>query len=210
MLAAALISAALGENQIVIRDIGDDAPQENSEHRNRSEDLLSKELYDELRLIAAARLTRERPDHTLQATSLVHEAVMKLIKSDMTFEDRAHFLATAAKAVRRVLVDHARARNAQKRLGEWKRVTLDLQLIPANRSDVDPIAVDEAVSRLTEEHGRPGRVAELRFFGDLTLEETACVLDVSRKTVTEDWAFARAWLARELSDERHAPPSNIA
>ena len=159
-----------------------------------------EQLYEELRLIAAARLSRERAHHTLQPTTLVHEAVLRLIRTDMSFEDESHFLAAAARAVRRVLVDHARARKAKKRSGHWNRVSLDLQLIPDAARGVDALIIDEAMSRLSTMHGRPGHVAELRFFGDLTLEQTACVLNVSRKTVTEDWAFARAWLSRELID----------
>lgn len=157
-------------------------------------------VYDELREIAARHLARERPDHTLQPTALAHEAYLRVIgPRDVPLADRAHFLAVAATAIRRILIDHARRRGAAKRGGDRDRIALGAH--PAEAPDVlDLLALDEALSRLAEFDERKSRVVELRAFGGLPMEQIALILDVSLPTVERDWAAARAWLAVQLRD----------
>lgn len=157
-------------------------------------------VYEELRRLARNYLRRERGDHTLQATALVHEAYLRLLDYDaVSFENRAHFYGLAAKLMRQILVDHARARNASKRGGQAEKVTLDeardLPLAAGN----DLVAVDGALQDLTKSYPRKGQVVELKFFGGLEMKEIAEVLQVSEKTVLRDWQFAKLWLCRELS-----------
>lgn len=160
-------------------------------------------LYDELRRVAAELLTKESPGLTLQPTALVHEAYLRLVdQSRATIQDRAHFCAVAAQAMRRILVDHARARHAQKRGGQWTRVTLDGAVALSDERDVDLEALDGALQRLAEENSREAAIVELRFFGGLGNVEVAEVLRVSVRTVEDDWRFARAWLRRELNSAR--------
>ncbi len=157
-------------------------------------------VYAELKRIAAARMRGERPDHTLQPTALVHEAFLRLVGNGSTaFEGRAHFLNAASTVMRRVLVDHARARNAAKR-GAALRVTLDEALAAAPMPDVEMLALDQALERLAAAEPRWARVVELRFFGGLEVAEAAEVLGVSVATAKRDWQFARTWLAKELGD----------
>ncbi len=161
-------------------------------------DLLMNATCDELRRIAQALIHRERPDHTLQATALVNEAYLKL-KGRNGFANlpREVFLQVAARAMRRILIDHARRHRTEKRGGKVRTVTLDSAILI--RSDhLDLEALDEALHRLAELDPRQARVVELRFFGGLTMEEIAAVLGVSKRTVEGDWTFARAWLRREL------------
>lgn len=160
---------------------------------------LMPHVYDELRRIAAAHLARERPDHTLQPTALAHEAYLKLVdQSRAQWKDRAHFLAIAAGVIRRILIDHARLRNAAKR-SHGKRLTLSWADAEANsHDDVDLIELEEALERLAQRSPRQAKVVELRFFAGLEVKETAEVLGVSPRTVKGDWRVARAWLAREL------------
>lgn len=159
-------------------------------------------VYDELRQIAARRLRRERPDHTLQPTALVHEAFLRLVdQTRARWNDRAHFLAVAAEVVRRVLVDHARAHDAVKRGGGQKIVTLcEPQALP-ERDVIDVLDLDVALERLAALNPRHADIVRLRFFGGLTGEEIGHVLGVSRVTVTKEWAIARAWLLSELGEE---------
>ncbi len=164
-------------------------------------DRLLATLYDELRLIARHHLRDERPGHTLQPTALVHEAYLRL-GSASAFESRSHFLRTASQVMRRVLVDHARARNAAKRAG-GVRVTLDEGLVGTGPA-VDMLALDDALTRLAEAEPRWARVVELRFFAGLEVVEAAALLGVSEITVKRDWRFARAWLARELGPRSDA------
>ncbi|MFO0829353.1 MAG: ECF-type sigma factor [Phycisphaerales bacterium] len=163
-------------------------------------------VYDELRSLASQWMRRERVDHTLQPTALVHEAYIRLIDQSKTdWTSRAHFMAVAAKTIRNVLVDHARRAKADKRGGARHRTTLHDELkAQAGRNDVDLLALEEALEKLQALHPRQAKVVELRFFGGLSLEETAHVLDVARSTVADDWMIARAWLSRELAatDER--------
>ena len=165
--------------------------------RREATDGLLPLVYAELRDLAARLLRNERPDHTLQPTALVHEAYLRLVDQRVgTWENRAHFLGVAAQAMRRILVDHARRRNAAKRGGP--KVTLDEAVAPGTGASVDLLEIDAAVQRLATLDQRQGRVVELRFFGGLSVEETATVLGVGTATVKRDWAIARAWLHREL------------
>lgn len=163
-------------------------------------DLMSL-VYHELRQIAAQYLRHERADHTLQTTALVHEAYVRLAHQPSTQRlSRAEFCATAARAIRRVLIDHARRRRREKRGGrQHRRVHVDAALLEARSSDLDLLELDEALSRLAQLSQRHAQIVELRFFGGLTEEETAELLSVSRRTVQSDWRAARAWLQRELA-----------
>ena len=163
-------------------------------------------IYDEMRMLADRALRRERPDHTLAPTGLVHEAYMRLVdQHNVQWQDRSHFLAIAAQMMRRILVDHARQRDAHKRGGALARVGLDTDLADPRDGQVDLAAVDEAVSRLAEFDAPLGQLVELRFFGGLTIEETADVLGESTATVKRDWNVAKAWLRRELGDSGNPP-----
>ncbi|HSK08406.1 MAG TPA: sigma-70 family RNA polymerase sigma factor [Vicinamibacterales bacterium] len=156
-------------------------------------------VYGELRRTAARYLRHERPGQTLQATALVHEAYLRLLKDqDLSFQNRAHFLGIAARSMRQILVEHARARDARKRGGGGQRITLVEALAAEEPRQVDLLALDEALERLNALEPRQARLVELRFFGGLTNEETAEALEVSPATVKRDWAIARAWLFREL------------
>jgi RNA polymerase sigma factor (TIGR02999 family) len=158
-------------------------------------------LYRELRRLAEAAMRAERANHTLQPTALVHEAFLRLAGDDGGFESRAHFLGVAASAMRRVLVDHARGRNAQKRGGGSTIVAVDdLDLLPGREcEEVDLVVLDDALSRLTALDARQGQIVELRFFGGLSVEETAAVVGVSERTIKREWQMSRAWLRREIS-----------
>jgi RNA polymerase sigma factor (TIGR02999 family) len=142
----------------------------------------------------------ERPGHVLQATALVNEVYLKLIDiRRVQWQDRAHFFAMAARLMRRVLVDFARAGKNQKRGGAMHRITFDQDLPVAGESPEDLIAIDEALAAFAKEYERKAQVVELRFFGGLSVEETAEVLKISPETVMRDWKFAKGWLMRELS-----------
>ncbi len=162
-------------------------------------------VYDELRALAQSYLNRERPDHTLQATALVHDAYVRLIRQeDVEWKNRAHFFAVAAQAIRRILVDHARGHQRQKRGGGRERVRLDEDVAVLDERDIDLIALDEALEKLAHLRERQARIVELRFFGGLELKEVAEFLGVSPRTVTGDWQMARAWLRREMRDDTTA------
>jgi RNA polymerase sigma factor (TIGR02999 family) len=162
-------------------------------------------IYDELRRLAQQQLQREPDGHTLSATALVHEAYMRLIDySRMEWTGRAHFLAVAATAMRRILVDHARGHRSAKRGGALRRVSIDdVELSTEERAEM-LIAIDDALGRLKEIDGRQAQVVECRFFGGMTEEETAEALGVSPRTVKRDWAKAKSWLHREIAAERSA------
>jgi RNA polymerase sigma-70 factor, ECF subfamily len=162
-------------------------------------------VYDQLHDIASRQMRQERENHTLQPTALVHEAFLRLTGGEpISFDDRAHFLRTASQTMRRVLVDHARARQAAKRGGAL-RVTLDEQLVAvAPAQDLDLLALDDALVRLGAAEPRCAQVVELRFFAGLEVTEAARVLGVSPATVKRDWQFAKAWLERELRHEHTA------
>lgn len=159
-------------------------------------------VYEELRALARAHLAGERAGHTLQPTALVHEAYLRLVGGeqggDRAFNGRQHFFATAATAMRRILVDHARERNALKR-GGGRRVDLSDGDAVAVDDDLDLVGLDDALKKLEAVDKRRARVVTFRFFGGLTVDETATALGVSPATVKNDWAFARAWLLREMA-----------
>jgi RNA polymerase sigma factor (TIGR02999 family) len=157
-------------------------------------------VYTEVRKLARSYLRRERPDHTLQATALVNEAYLRLIdQKQVQWNNRAHFFGIAAQMMRRVLVDYARGRNAEKRGSGETPVVLDEALeVAANAHNVDVVAVDEALAVLAKLDERQARIVELRFFAGLGIEETAEVVGLSPATVKREWAAARAWLRREL------------
>jgi RNA polymerase sigma factor (TIGR02999 family) len=170
-------------------------------------DRLVPAVYGQLREIARRHLRHERRDHSLQATALVNEAYLRLIDINrVDYHDRAHFFAMAARVMRRVLVDWARARRYQKRGGSAVRVTLDEGLLAVGDRGPDLVALDEALEALAKVAERKTRVVELRFFGGLSVEETAEVLGVSTDTVTRDWNFAKSWLKRELARNARAKP----
>ena len=156
-------------------------------------------VYDELRQLARQYLQRERPDHTLQATGLVHEAYLRLVdQSTTTWQNRAHFFGVAAQVMRRILVDYARAHCAKKRGGGWDKLAFDEALAPSMERNVDLIALDDALKDLLAFDSRQSQIVELRFFGGLTNEEIGEVLDVSPSTVKREWRVAKAWLRREI------------
>jgi RNA polymerase sigma factor (TIGR02999 family) len=164
-----------------------------------SVDTLMPLVYQELRRLAAAYLRRERPGQTLQPTALVHEAYLRLMKDRPDrWQNRAHFCAIAAHSMRQILIERARARGAKKRGGAQPRVTLDEGLVAGGERSFDLVALDEALERLAAIDPEQARLVELRFFGGLTVEETANAMDISPATVKRHWAVARAWLAREL------------
>ena len=160
-------------------------------------------VESELRKLARTYMARERPGHTLQPTALVNEAFIRLVDAQgMRWHDRSHFYGIAARLMRRVLVDHARARGYQKRGGGAQRVTLDEALLVSPEPAVDLVALDRALVALAAADIRKSRVIELRFFGGLSVDETAEVLHVSTDTVKRDWRLAKLWLLRELEGER--------
>lgn len=160
-------------------------------------------VHDELRRIARRCMARERPGHSLNASALVNEAYLRLIDlQHVNWQNRAHFLAMSARLMRRILVDIARSKGYQKRGGGAVRVTFDHALAVTDERGEDLVALDDALRALAEVDDRKARVIELRFFGGLTIEETASVLKVSVDTVMRDWTVAKVWLLRELRDQR--------
>lgn len=178
-------------NEILARvQAGDDAAAEQ----------LLPIVYGELRALAGYLFKNEPSHHTLQPTAIVHEAYMRLIASaENSWTGRAHFLGVAAKAMRQILIDHARRRNAAKRGGQgWQRITLNRALDAMESDTVDAIDLDDALTRLAERSERQARIVELRVFGGLTVEEVAEVTGLGRTTISGDWTIAKAWLKREL------------
>jgi RNA polymerase sigma factor (TIGR02999 family) len=158
-------------------------------------------VYDELHRLARVQMRHERPDHTLQATALVHEAYLRLVHdAEKSWQNRAHFIGVAAQVMRRILIDHARARRAAKREGVLQQVPLEECSLMTDAQSEQLVAINEALDRLAQFDPRQSRVVELRFFGGLTVDETAEALGVSVKTVTREWRLARAWLHREVSE----------
>ena len=165
----------------------------------RAVDQLLPLVYGELRRLAARKLTDEPAGQTLQPTALVHEAYLKLdLGKDRTWNDKTHFQAVAARVMRQILVDHAWQRATQKRGGEWQRVTLSSGVL-GEKSNIDFLALDEALTQLAALDARKAQVVELRFFGGLTTAEAAEQLGIAAKTAEADWYFARAWLRKQLS-----------
>ena len=169
-----------------------------SEGNQSARDQLLPLVYDELRRLAGSYLRRERPGHTLQTTALVHEAYLRLINQNVSWQNRAHFFGIAAQLMRRILVDYARTQHYAKRGGDQKKFGLEEALDLAQVQDSNLVALDEALTSLAVFDPQQSQIVELRFFGGLTIEETAKVLGVSDSTVEREWALARAWLLREL------------
>ena len=166
-------------------------------------DRLLPVVHQELRCLARRYMFRERSGHTLQATALVNEAYLRLVNArKVNWQNRAHFFALSAQVMRRILVDSARAHNEQKRGGENPRITLDEDFMGAQEKGQNLVALDDALKALAAVDPRKDRVVELRFFGGLSVEETAAVLKVSRNTVLRDWRLAKMWLKREMNKEK--------
>ncbi len=156
-------------------------------------------VYTELRRLASRQLRRERPDHTLQTTALVHEAYLALVdQRQANWQNRAQFFAIAAQLMRRILVDYARSHRAAKRGGDYLKVSLDEAIALAEEKSADLLALDEALVRLADLDPQQSRVVELRVFGGLSVEETAAALGISPRTVKREWSMAKAWLHQQL------------
>jgi RNA polymerase sigma factor (TIGR02999 family) len=157
-------------------------------------------VYDELRRLARYYLASQRSDHTLQSTAIVHEAYLRLAGRDTVhWENRGHFFAVAAQLMRRILVDHARKRNAAKRGGAQLTLLVDEAVEPSSQRELDLVALDDALKALAELDARQSRIVELRFFGGLSIEDTSRLLEISPATVKREWSTARAWLYEEIS-----------
>jgi RNA polymerase sigma factor (TIGR02999 family) len=157
-------------------------------------------VYDELRRLARYYLASQRSDHTLQSTAIVHEAYLRLAGRDhVQWENRGHFFAVAAQLMRRILVDHARKRNAAKRGGAQLTLLVDEAVEPSSQRELDLVALDDALKALAELDARQSRIVELRFFGGLSIEDTSRLLEISPATVKREWSTARAWLYEEIS-----------
>lgn len=163
-------------------------------------------VYDELRKLAAARMAQESPDHTLQATALVHEAYLRLVhaESAQRWDSRGHFFAAAAEAMRRILVEHARRRMSRKAGGGRQRIELSAVDPPVDLPDLDLIAISEALDRLAVEHPRKAELVKLRYFVGLSHHDAAALLGISTSTADHDWAYAKSWLRIELTGHRGA------
>jgi RNA polymerase sigma factor (TIGR02999 family) len=170
-----------------------------SKGEERALEALTPLVYGELRRLARSYMRQERAGHTLQSTALVHEAFLRLIDQRVQWNSRAHFFGIAAQMMRRILVDHAKAQSAAKRGAGALRIELDEGLATAPHRDVDLLALDEALERLTKVDPQRSRIVELRFFGGLSNEECAEVLGVSPATIQRQWTGARAWLFHELN-----------
>jgi RNA polymerase sigma-70 factor (ECF subfamily) len=155
-------------------------------------------VYEELHRLARSYMRRERPDHTLQATALIHEAYLKLAGAQVDWKNREHFIGVAARVMRRVLVDYARAHGAEARGGELKRVDMEEGLAVSAERTEELLLVDAALERLAKSEPRQARVVELRYFGGLSVEEIASLLHISARSVKRDWLLARLWLFKEL------------
>ena len=191
LIIAASVTENLQEISVILKDW--------SGGNRASADRLLALVYDELRRIAGQYLRKEKSDHTLQPTALVHEAYMRLIDiSDISWQDRAHFFAVSANIMRHILVDHARAKLAEKRGGDAQRISLEDADSLSSEPNIDLLAVDEALNELAEFDEQQSKIVELRFFGGLTIEETAHVAGISPATVKREWAMAKAWLHRRL------------
>lgn len=169
---------------------------------NAARDALMPLVHDELRRLAHRYMGRERGNHTLQTSALVNEAYLRLIdQKDVHWQNRAHFFGIAAQMMRRILVDYARKRGFAKRGGNLQPVALDQVMIVSPERAAEVVALDDALKSLAEFDQRKSQIIELRFFGGLSIEETAEVLDVSPGTVMRDWTFAKAWLRREITSQ---------
>jgi RNA polymerase sigma-70 factor (ECF subfamily) len=177
--------------------------------RQAMEELLPL-VYDELRRLARSYLQRENPGHTLQSTALVHEAYLRLVDQDVSWQSRAHFFGIAAQMMRRILVDHAREHQAAKRPGAALRVVLDDRIGAIQPRDCELLLIDQALTELARLDPRQVQIVELRYFGGLSEQEVAVALSVSRATVTREWQTARAWLFRRLTTGRSVTGANTS
>lgn len=165
----------------------------------RAVDKLLPTIYQELRQLAAQKLSREKPGQTLQATALVHEAYLRLVGSEgQDFRGRTHFFAAAAEAMRRILIENARRKHRLKRGGDQEKVDLNEAILAVDGPSEQVIALDEALGRLAQDEPAIAELVKLRYFAGLTLEQAAELLDISRRTATRHWTFARAWLYRQI------------
>lgn len=163
-----------------------------------SADQLLEIVYDDLRRLAGSYMQNERSDHTLQATALVHEAYVRLIDwKNVSWQNRAHFFSVAAQVMRNILIDHARTKNSKKRSGQ--KLLLDEAISLPESEGIDILALEEALQTLEKADPRQAKIVEMRFFGGLSIAETAFILNVSEATVRRDWTFAKAWFQRELT-----------
>ena len=162
-------------------------------------------VYDELRLLAAQKLSQEQPGQTLQATALVHEAYLRLVPANQNWDGRDHFFAAAAEAMRRILIESARRKMRLKRGGDWRRVDLDDADLVATTAPDQLLAIDEALTRLAAQDSDAAELVSLRFFGGLSVEQAAKSLGLSRSSAYEQWAYAKAWLRCELGDRAENP-----
>jgi RNA polymerase sigma factor (TIGR02999 family) len=181
----------MSDATVLLKAVEDGSPQAAHE--------LLQLVYEELRVLAASKLAREAPGHTLQPTALVHEAWQRLVGADSpTFANRAHFFSAAAEAMRRILIDRARRRRANRHGGGWERVEFAECDLVAPHADDELLAVHEALEALAREYPVPAELVQLRYFGGRTNEEAAQILGLSVSTVKNYWAFARAWLLQEI------------
>jgi RNA polymerase sigma factor (TIGR02999 family) len=155
-------------------------------------------VYSELHRLAASCMRRERPDHTLQPTALINEAYIRLVKSNIDWQNREHFIGVSAQVMRRVLIDYARTHKAKIRGGEFRRVELEEGLVICEERIEEMLMLNEALDKLAKENPRQAKVVELRYFGGLSVEQIAAALSIAPRSVKRDWALARIWLLREL------------
>ena len=178
-----------------------------SEGDGSAADRLFALVYEELRHRAAIHLRKERTDHTLQPTALVHEAYLRFVgQRPMTWQNRGHFYGIASRVMRRILVEHARSRQAAKRPPPQQRATFDEHVVPAPRLNAEVLFIDEALTELFREDARQAQIVEMRYFGGLTEHEVARALNISRATVTREWQSARAWLYKSLTRSLDGTP----
>lgn len=176
--------------------------------RPEDTDRLMAAIYDDLKRLAASQLKQERPEHTLHPTALVHEAYIRLVNQRTAeWNDRLHFFSIAARIIRRILIDHARERQALKRGGGRRAISIEPDQVASPERDLDLVALDEALEELAELSERQARIVELRFFGGLTIPEIAAALSIGSRSVDREWQAARAWLFHRLS-ELEAEPSD--
>ena len=160
-------------------------------------------VYEELRKLAAVRMSQEQPGQTLQATALVHEAYLRLVKADdQAWDSRGHFFASAAEAMRRILIDHARRRGAVKRGGDWRRAALNVASLALDENLENFLALDEAILRLEDQDRKAAQVVRLRFYAGLSIEDVARILEISPRSVKREWTYARTWLLHHLENEQ--------
>jgi len=179
----------------------------------RALERLTPLIYEELRNRARRYMRRERPGHTLQATAVVHEAFVKLVEMNVSWQDRAHFFAVAARQMRRILVDHAKARYRSKRGGTTATNSLEefhtLDIAPMTSGEIDVLEIDEALERLAGHNPRLAEIVELHYFGGLTYQELSETLKISEATVDRDLRLAKAWIMKQIRPQRARPPESI-